>query len=102
MVQNKQDITEIIANNKAKIAGFGAKSLGLFGSFVRDQATPESDIDLVVEFLPDKKNYDNFINLAYFLEDIFERKVELVTKSSLSKYIKPHVDKSIEYVAISV
>ena len=102
MVRNKKDITDIIASNNAQIADFGAKSLGLFGSFVRDQATIESDIDLIVEFLPDQKNYDNFIKLVYFLEDVFDRKVELITKASLSKHLKPHVDKTVEYVSIGV
>jgi len=102
VVRNKKDITEIIADNRAQIAGFGAKSLGLFGSFVRDQATIESDIDLIVEFLPNQKNYDNFIRLAYFLEDVFDRRVELITRASLSKHIGPNVDKAVEYVSIDV
>jgi predicted nucleotidyltransferase len=62
----------------------------------------ESDIDLIVEFLPNQKKYDNFIGLAYFLEDVFKRKVELITRASLSKHIKPHVDNTIEYVSIAV
>ena len=102
MVNHKNDIKRLIYENQQVIAGYGAKSLGLFGSFVKDQANAKSDIDLLVEFKPGSKTYDNFINLAYYLEDLFDRKVELVTKSSLSRYIRPHIDKSIEYVSISL
>jgi len=102
VVRKKNDIKRLIEENRGVIAGYGAQSLGLFGSFVRNQANTNSDIDLLVEFKKGSKTYDNFINLAYYLEDLFGRRVELVTKSSLSRYIKPHIDKSIEYVSISV
>lgn len=87
--------------HKNDIASFGTKSLGLFGSFVRDEANSDSDVDFVVEFLPGLKTYDNFINLAYYLEDILGRKVELLTPNSMSKYLEHHISKTIEYVPIS-
>lgn len=102
MVSSKNDINLLIQANKLTIASYGIKSLGLFGSFVKDSANNESDIDLLVEFQADKKNYDNFIGLAYFLEDLFGRKVELVTSNSLSKYIRPHIEKEIEYVTFDL
>jgi predicted nucleotidyltransferase len=45
-----------------------------------------------------KKNFRNFIHLAFFLEDLLNRKVELVTPESLSPYLKPNILKEIEYV----
>ncbi|MFT7055807.1 MAG: putative nucleotidyltransferase [Roseivirga sp.] len=102
MLSTKSEVTELLSANGKQIASYGAKSLGLFGSFVCDQATSESDVDFVVEFLPEKKNYDNFIQLSDFLETLLGRKVELVTNSSISKYLKPHIDKSIEYVALGL
>jgi uncharacterized protein len=46
-----------------------------------------------VEF--EKPTFDNFMNLAFFLEDLFQRKVDLVTSSSLSPYIGPYVKKEV-------
>ena len=74
------------------------KKLGLFGSFVREEQGVESDVDLLVEFEPGKKTFDNFIQLSFFLEDLFKRRVELVTSESLSPYIGPHIMNEVEYV----
>ncbi len=78
---------------------YGVKKIGLFGSYVRNMQNAQSDIDLLVEFEPDKLNYSNFINLAFFLEDNLESKVDLVTLDSLSPYIGPNILKEVEYVS---
>lgn len=99
--QNKSDIFHILLLNKEKILNYGARRLGLFGSFVRGEQNESSDIDLLVEFIPDKKTYDNFINLVYFLEELFGKEVELVTSESLSPYLKPYIEREIEYVSFT-
>jgi len=98
MVASKDDITLLLKLNKSQIQQFGAKSIGLFGSFMTNNQNDSSDIDLLVEFDKDKKNFDNFINLALFLEDLFGRKVELITTESISKYLKPSILNQVEYV----
>ena len=100
-MQTKNDILNLILSQKDSIKGYGAKSLGLFGSFVRNTPTESSDVDLVVEFQPGKKMFDNFIELAYLLEELLGRKVELVTLNGLSPYIKPYILKEIEYVSFT-
>ena len=102
MIKSKDDIRRIIAENRVSIINYGAKSIGLFGSFQNGTQTAESDVDLIIEFDSDKKNFDNFINLAYYLEELFNRRVELITPESISKHIKPHIEKSIEYVSLSI
>jgi hypothetical protein len=74
--------------------------MGLFGSFVKNTATTNSDIDLLVEFDPHQKTFDNFMDLSFFLEQLFSRKIELVTPQSLSKYIGPHILKEVENVGL--
>ena len=81
---------------------FGVRKIGIFGSFVRDDATLHSDVDVLVEFDPDRKTFDNFMNLSFFLEDILERRVEVVTTNSLSPHIGPRILASVEYVTDSV
>jgi hypothetical protein len=60
-----------------------------------------SDIDLLIEFDAPAKTFDNFMALSFFLEDLFDQKVEIVTKESLSPYIGPHILNEIEYVTIA-
>jgi predicted nucleotidyltransferase len=97
-VHNKQEVIAAIADAGNTLERFGVRSVGLFGSFLRDEAQDDSDVDLLVDFFPDKKNFDNFMDLAFYLENLLGREVEVVTPQSLSKYIGPHILKEIEYV----
>lgn len=99
-VQSKQSLIVILKGNSSKLKSYGVAKLSIFGSFANNKPTPESDIDFLVEFAPDKKNYDNFINLSFYLEELLGRRVELITPQSLSKYIGPHILKNAEDVAI--
>ena len=94
---NKEEILKKLRENKEKIKEFGVKRIGVFGSFARDEAGEESDIDIIVEFEEGKKNFDNFINLAFFLEELFGKKIDLLTSESISPYIKPYVEKEVIY-----
>lgn len=99
-VQTKQDVLSLIEEHRIRIAEFGVQRLGLFGSFVRGEQNEESDVDVLVEFEPEKKTFDAFIQLSFFLEDLLQRRVELVTLESLSPYIGPHILDEAEYVSI--
>ena len=87
----KQDLIEAISENRERIKSFGVNGLGIFGSFSKGTSTDSSDVELLVDFIPEKKNFDNFMDLSFFLEALFGRKVELVTRQSLSKHIGPHI-----------
>ncbi len=97
---NKYILLNKLRHHSKEIKNYGVTSLGLFGSFVRNTANDSSDIDLLVEFDPKQKTFDNFMDLSFFLENLFGRKVELVTAQSLSKYIVPHILKEVENVGI--
>ncbi|MDK2789924.1 MAG: uncharacterized protein PWP15_431 [Methanothermococcus sp.] len=94
----KRRILKKLIENRKEFKKFGVKKIGLFGSYVRNDAKEGSDIDIVVEFEEGKKNYDNFINLYYYLKELFGEDIDLLTKESLSKYIKEDILKEIEYV----
>lgn len=97
-VKNKKELLERLSTVHAELHHFGVARFGIFGSFVRDDAHPDSDVDFFVEFDPAKKNFDNFMDLAFLLEQLVGRKIELVTPESLSKYIGPYILKEVEYV----
>ena len=97
----KERIINTICKSRAELLSLGVRSIGLFGSFARGEAKAESDVDILVEFDTAKKTFDNFIDTCFLLEELFNRRVELVTKESLSPYIKPYVLKEVEYVPIA-
>ena len=99
VVQTKEHVLSLLQGHRDHIRNIGVRRLGLFGSFARQQQGAESDVDVLVEFEPGSKTFDAFMQLAFFLEELFERRVELVTPESLSPYIGPRIWKEIEYVS---
>jgi len=97
---NKEEILKRIRENKDKIRSFGVKRIGIFGSFVRGEEKEGSDVDVIVEFEEGNKNFDNFINLAFYLEDLLGRKVDLLTPEGISPHIKPYIEREIVYERI--
>lgn len=100
-VTNKKELIRLLLENSRAISGFGVKKIGIFGSFVRNEATEKSDVDFFVDFFPGKKNFDNFMELAFFLQEITGKKIELVTPQSLSKYFGNSILKQVEYVPLA-
>ena len=90
-------ILEKIENNKDKIKRFGVKRLGLFGSYIRNQQKPGSDIDLLVEFEKGMKTFDNYMDLKFFLEDLFDCKVDLVILEAIKSDLKSHILEDVRY-----
>lgn len=74
-----------------EIQALGVIRLALFGSVLRGDASPESDVDLLVEFSPGAKSFDAFMALAELLEDRLGHAVELVTPEALSPAIGPRI-----------
>ncbi|MDB4951567.1 MAG: hypothetical protein JWM27_4216 [Gemmatimonadetes bacterium] len=89
--QTRTDVLERLDQSEAEIRSFGVRRLALFGSFARDEARPNSDVDLLVEFAPGQKTFDRFSGLFDLLEDRLGRRVELVTMEALSPYIGPYI-----------
>ncbi len=98
IVQNKDDLLARLLEKRAEIEKHGIRRLGLFGSFMKNQVTQASDVDFLVEFHTGKKNYQNFIELAEFLESLCQRRVELVTPESLSPYLADSINSEVEYI----
>jgi hypothetical protein len=101
-------ILEALEKNKEILKKYRVKKIGLFGSFVRGEQKKNSDIDLVVEFDLDsfgpefKGLYDTYVKLFDYLENLFGRKVEILTPISIEtiriKEVAEEIKKSIVYV----
>ena len=93
---DKRKIKQLIRDNNHLFAKYSIRKLGLFGSVVRNEQTRRSDVDVLVDFK--KPTFRNFISLSRDLEQIFHRKVDLVTLKSLHRFIKANVLKEVEYI----
>jgi len=95
--KEKKEIFNFLEYNKNILQSYGVKKIGLY---VHNQQNKNSDIDILVEFHTNKKNYNNFINLVYYLEDNLNTKIDLLTIESLSPYIGQRILNEVEYVSI--
>jgi predicted nucleotidyltransferase len=99
-IHTKKELLAALSKNSEMIKSYGVKSLGIFGSFSKGKIHESSDVDLLVDFDPSKKSFDNFMDLSFFLEELFGRKVEIVTNQSLSKFIGPHILNEVLHVSL--
>ena len=99
-VQTKQDLIGRLRRHRDDLRQLGIRRIGLFGSFRRDASDSESDVDLLIEFAPDEKSFDNFMAASFLLEEKLGRSVELVTCEALSPHLGPHILEDVEYVEI--
>jgi uncharacterized protein len=101
VVSTKEQVLSLLYEHQQELHLFGVRQCGIFGSLARNQAHGASDIDILVEFKPGHKTFDNFMGLAFFLEELLGRRVDLITTESLSPYIGPHILQEVEYVTFS-
>ncbi|MEW6701386.1 MAG: nucleotidyltransferase family protein [Bacteroidota bacterium] len=92
---SSKDIFKILQRNHSILKKYRVKKIGLFGSYLRDEASKGSDIDLLVDF--EEKTFDNFIELAFALEKVFNRKIDLLTEEGISPYILPYIKNEIQW-----
>ncbi|MEG3056190.1 nucleotidyltransferase family protein [Methanoculleus bourgensis] len=74
---------------------FGVIKIGIFGSTARGDDRPESDVDLLVELSPDHLTFRNFSALADFLEELYGRKVDLLTVGGIDPLIRQDVESEV-------
>ena len=94
---DKDTIKSLLLKNQKLLKEFGVKRIGLFGSYLHNQETDESDIDLLVD-ADENMSLLRFAELQNRLSEIFNHKIDLVSINGISKYIKPTVMKEVEYV----
>jgi len=90
---NRKDVLDIIAKHHAKLAAdFGVKSLALFGSVVRDEATSASDVDLLVEFDGRPVGLFHLSRTQHYLESILGvSRVDLVLREGLKPALRERI-----------
>ncbi len=95
----KENILSILKASKPELSQLGVSQVGLFGSYLRNEQSYKSDIDLLVDFIPEKENFENFMAVYDLMEKLFtNEKIEIVTTNGLSKYIGPKILNDVLYV----
>ena len=95
------NFAEPILRIRDQLKHSGIRRVGVFGSVSRGEERPDSDVDVLIDFEPGKANLNNLCDVADALENVFHRKVDLVTTGSLSKYIGPYILEGVKYVEIN-
>ena len=91
-------INHLQKNRKFLYERFGVIRIGVFGSFVREEHTSSSDIDMVVEMEGNRKNIHSFLQLKRYLEKETARKIDLGFEHSLKPIVKERIKEQIIYV----
>ena len=94
----RDEVLKVLRAHKATLAQrFGVTDLVLFGSVARDQASEDSDIDILVRFEGPTTSKDYF-GTQFFLEDLLGRSVDLVTQKALRAELRPYVEREAVHV----
>lgn len=100
-MHRKEAIQKVLQDHAGELAAMGVRTVGLFGSVVRGEANDRSDVDILVEFRPGAKTFQNFNSVCDLLEKEIGPNFDLVTPEGLSPHIRPFILKEAEYVAIA-
>jgi hypothetical protein len=93
----RSEILQILAAHKETLAGMGVKTLAIFGSAARDEARPDSDADVLVEF-QGPASFNKYMDLKFFLEDLLGCPVDLVTRKSIRPRLRARIESEAQYV----
>ncbi len=97
----KEHILKTLENNREQIKKFGISQVGLFGSYVRDEQTAESDIDILIDYQKGQMDFFKLIKFDSYLQHIFKnKKIDVVTKNGLSEFIGSYILNEVTYAKI--
>jgi len=89
---------QTISPIQTRLISAGVRRLGIFGSVARGNARDDSDVDALITFRPEARTFDNLFDVGEALEEVFHRRVDLVTEDALSPYLAPHILREVKYV----
>ena len=94
----RDEALALLAAHRAELHQLGVASLALFGSVARDEAGPASDVDVLVEFAG-STTLDRYMDLKWFLEALFRRRVDLATPGALKPALRRRIVGEVVHVA---
>lgn len=92
---NPEKILAILKQNSQQLKQFGVRKIGLFGSYRRGTPQKESDMDFLVQL--DNPSFDDYMDLKFFLEDLFNCQVDLVMEETLKPRLRSTILNEVIY-----
>jgi len=93
--QTAQEIMGTLAQHREVLRTMGVRKLGLFGSYRRGTPSSDSDMDFLVVL--ERPSFDDYMAVKFFLEDLFQCKVDLVLEKTLKPRLRPYILAEVEY-----
>ncbi len=95
---SRDEVLALLRAHKATLAQrFGVADLALFGSFARDRAGDDSDVDILVRF-DGRATSKRYFGAQFYIEDLLGRSVDLVTDDALRRELRPYVEREAIHV----
>jgi len=92
---NRDEVLNVLRAHKTTLVQrFGVVDLALFGSIVRDQATDDSDVDILVWF-DSPATSKRYFGVQFYIEDLLGRPVDLVTDKALRAEMRPYIEREM-------
>ena len=98
IAMNRAEVVKLLREHDADLRRFGVRALSLFGSMARDDARPDSDVDVLVEFEGDP-TFDGYVGLSLFLEELLGRRVDVVTRDGIKPRARAVIERDLLRVA---
>ena len=93
---HKNEVMDKLVKHISEIKGFGVEKIGLFGSLLKGEST--GDVDILISFKKTEESFKNLMELYFFLKDLLNFEIDLVTTNALSPYIAPYILREVEYI----
>jgi len=97
-LKRRDEILRLLAQHRPRYVELGVRSLAVFGSVARGEATDYSDVDVLVDF-GGPARFSQYMDLKFLLEDLLGCKVDLVTERGLRDRVRPYVERDAVRVA---
>ncbi|MBI5203371.1 MAG: nucleotidyltransferase family protein [Nitrospirae bacterium] len=85
------------AHGNTVMERYHVKRIGVFGSFARGEEREGSDVDVLIELEEEYETFDNYMDLKFYLQDLFGRKVDLVTVDALRPQLRDDILREVKY-----
>ncbi len=92
-----QEIISTLTQRLAALQSMGVQKIGLFGSYSTGVATPDSDMDFLVVL--EKPSFDSYMDLKFYLGDLFGSKIDLVMEKNIKPRLRSHILAEVIYAA---
>ncbi len=91
-----QQIIATLSQHRETLRRLGARNVGLFGSYRRGTANPDSDVDILVTL--EKSTFDSYMDIKLFLEELFQKRVDLTLEKNIKDRLRPIILDEVLYV----